>query len=148
MVVHPRSRHPHLTGATNLLPIGFLTMTEGTLVALESETRPWGSWHVIDVAEGYKIKRIHVNPGCRLSYQTHEHRSEHWVVVFGTATCTIDDEVTVAGPGSTVDVPQGAKHRLANEGSEELVIVEVQRGAYTGEDDICRLDDDYGRHQS
>jgi mannose-6-phosphate isomerase len=120
-------------------------MTEGTIVALDSEERPWGSWHVIDVAEGYKIKRIHVTPGCRLSYQTHEHRSEHWVVVFGTATCTIDGEVFTAPPGASVDVPRGAKHRLANEGTEELVIVEVQRGAYTGEDDIYRLDDDYGR---
>jgi mannose-6-phosphate isomerase len=112
---------------------------------LESETRPWGSWHVIDVAPGYKIKRIHVRPGCRLSYQTHEHRSEHWVVVFGIATCTIDGEVRRAHPGESVDVPQGAKHRLANEHQEELVIVEVQRGGYTGEDDICRLEDDYGR---
>ena len=114
-------------------------------MVLESEERPWGSWHVIDAAEGYKIKRIHVNPGCRLSYQTHEHRSEHWVVVFGTATCTIDGETVVAEPGHSVDVPQGAKHRLANEGGEELVIVEVQRGGYTGEDDIVRLEDDYGR---
>ena len=114
-------------------------------MVLESEERPWGSWHVIDVAEGYKVKRIHVNPGCRLSYQTHEHRSEHWVVVFGKATCTIDGETVVAEPGHTVDVPLGAKHRLANEGAEELVIVEVQRGPYTGEDDIVRLEDDYGR---
>jgi mannose-6-phosphate isomerase len=114
-------------------------------VELDSETRPWGSWHVIDVERGFKIKRIHVNPGERLSYQTHQHRSEHWVVVFGIATCTIDDTTVVAGPGESVDVPQGAKHRLANEGSEELIIVEVQRGAYTGEDDIVRLEDDYGR---
>lgn len=112
---------------------------------LDSEERPWGSWHVIDVEQGYKVKRIHVNPGQRLSYQTHEHRSEHWVVVFGTATCTINGEAVVAGPGHTVDVPLGAKHRLANEGAEELVIVEVQRGSYTGEDDIVRLEDDYGR---
>ncbi len=110
-----------------------------------SEERPWGSWHVIDVAPGYKIKRIHVDPGCRLSYQTHEHRSEHWVVIRGIATCTIDDEVTVAGPAHSVDVPQGARHRLANEHREELVIVEVQHGGYTGEDDIVRLQDDYGR---
>ena len=120
-------------------------MTQGELVALESEDRPWGSWHVIDVADGYKIKRIHVQPGCRLSYQTHEHRSEHWVVVFGTATCVIDGRTSTAGPGESVDVPQGAKHRLANDGPDELVIVEVQRGPYTGEDDICRLEDDYGR---
>ena len=114
---------------------------------LDSEERPWGSWQVIDVNDGYKIKRIHVNPGCRLSYQTHQHRSEHWVVVEGTATCTIDDEIVIAGPGASVDVAQGAKHRLANEGDVELVIVEVQRGGYTGEDDITRLEDDYGRHE-
>lgn len=117
----------------------------GMVAALESGERPWGSWHVIDVADGYKIKRIHVNPGCRLSYQTHEHRSEHWVVVFGAATCTVDDVTFTAAPGASVDVPRGAKHRLANEGAEELVIVEVQRGSYTGEDDINRLEDDYGR---
>lgn len=109
------------------------------------EERPWGSWHVIDVAPGYKIKRIHVNPGCRLSYQTHAHRSEHWVVVFGVATCVIDGETIVAGPGQSVDVPLGAAHRLGNAGEEELVVVEVQRGGYTGEDDICRLQDDYHR---
>jgi mannose-6-phosphate isomerase len=114
-------------------------------VVLESEERPWGSWHVIDVADGYKVKRIHVNPGSRLSYQTHQHRSEHWVVIFGTATCTINDVVTSAGPGESVDVAVGAKHRIANDGVEELVIVEVQQGAYTGEDDIVRLDDDFGR---
>jgi mannose-6-phosphate isomerase len=113
--------------------------------ALESEERPWGSWHVVDVADGYKIKRIHVNAGCRLSYQTHAHRSEHWVVVSGTATCTVDDEKIVVGPGESLDVPRGAKHRLANEHTEPLVVVEVQRGAYTGEDDIVRLEDDYGR---
>ena len=67
------------------------------------------------------------------------------MVVFGRATCTIDDETIVAGPGHSVDVPLGAKHRLANEGDQELVIVEVQHGGYTGEDDILRLDDDYGR---
>ena len=117
-------------------------------MSLESEDRPWGSWHVIDVDHGYKIKRIHVNPGCRLSYQTHEHRSEHWVVVHGLATCTIGDRVTIVGPGESVDVPQRAPHRLANEGTDELIIVEVQRGAYTNEDDIFRLEDDYGRSES
>lgn len=111
----------------------------------ESEERPWGSWHVIDVEHGFKIKRIHVAPGCRLSYQSHEHRSEHWVVVRGTATCLIDGVTTTAVPGESVDVATGAKHRLANEGTEELIIVEVQLGSYTGEDDITRLEDDYGR---
>jgi mannose-6-phosphate isomerase len=114
-------------------------------MSLESEERPWGSWHVIDVDRGYKVKRIHVKPGARLSYQTHDHRSEHWCVIFGIATCLIDGETSTIGPGETIDVPLGAKHRLSNESTEELVIIEVQRGAYTGEDDICRLEDDYGR---
>lgn len=111
----------------------------------QSEDRPWGSWHVLDDGPGYKIKRIHVQPGARLSYQTHKFRSEHWVVIFGVATCVIDDKIVVAGPGECVDVAQGAAHRITNEHSQELVIIEVQHGAYTGEDDIVRLDDDYGR---
>jgi mannose-6-phosphate isomerase len=114
-------------------------------VNLDSEERPWGSWHVIDVADGYKVKRIHVIPGQRLSLQTHEHRSEHWVIIQGSATCTVDGETFTVGTGASIDVPLGAKHRLANEGPDELVIIEVQLGSYTGEDDICRIEDDYGR---
>ena len=117
-------------------------------MSADSEDRPWGSWHVIDEGTGYKVKRIHVKSGERLSYQTHEHRSEHWVVIFGVATCMIDGETIVAGPGHSVDVDRGAAHRIANLGSEELVIIEVQRGDYTGEDDICRLQDDYGREDA
>ena len=117
----------------------------GVELTQASETRPWGTWQVIDVEDGYKVKRIEVSPGCRLSYQTHEHRSEHWVVVRGEAACTIDGRDFIALPGHSVDVPVGAKHRLANSGTEPLVIVEVQMGPYTGEDDIVRLDDDYGR---
>ena len=120
-------------------------MSQEVSAALYSEQRPWGTWHVIDVADGYKIKRIHVVPHQRLSYQTHEHRSEHWVVIAGTATCTIEGETVVVPAGESVDVPTGARHRIANAHEEELVIVEVQLGAYTGEDDIVRLDDDYGR---
>ena len=112
---------------------------------LESAERPWGSWHVLDEDQGYKVKRIHVKPGNRLSYQTHEHRSEHWVVIFGIATCIVDGAKIVARPGESIDVPTGAAHRICNEHAEELVIIEVQHGAYTGEDDICRLEDDYGR---
>ena len=112
---------------------------------MDSETRPWGSWEVLDRGVGYKVKRIRVSPGCRLSYQRHEHRSEHWVVLSGTATVVIDGEVSVACAGQTVDVPQGAKHRLGNAHRDELVIIEVQSGSYTGEDDIVRFEDDYGR---
>jgi mannose-6-phosphate isomerase len=114
-------------------------------MSLDSAERPWGSWHVIDDGQGYKVKRIHVLPGQRLSYQTHKHRSEHWVVIYGMATCVIDGETIVAGPGESVDVPTGAAHRITNQHAEELIIIEVQRGAYTGEDDIARIEDDYGR---
>ncbi|HET9501673.1 MAG TPA: phosphomannose isomerase type II C-terminal cupin domain, partial [Marmoricola sp.] len=85
-------------------------------VPLDSEQRPWGSWHVIDVADGYKIKRIHVTPGHRLSLQSHLHRSEHWVVIAGEATCEIDDVVSTVVHGESIDVPRGACHRLSNQG--------------------------------
>jgi mannose-6-phosphate isomerase len=114
-------------------------------VVTTSENRPWGSWHILDEGAGYKVKRIVVDPGCRLSYQRHELRAEHWIVVAGTATCTLDGEIVVLAPGETVDVEVGQAHRIANQGDETLVIIEVQRGAYTGEDDIVRLEDDYGR---
>ncbi len=111
----------------------------------ESAERPWGSWHVLDEGQGYKVKRIHVNPGQRLSYQTHEHRAEHWTVVSGTATCVIDGEVLVLEVADSVNVAIGEPHRITNEHDVPLVIIEVQHGSYTGEDDICRLEDDYGR---
>ncbi len=112
---------------------------------IESQDRPWGSWHVIEDGQGYKVKRIVVTPGSRLSLQTHKHRSEHWVVIFGIATCQVDDDIVEAGPGQCIEVPLGARHRLANNHSEDLQIIEVQHGAYTGEDDICRHEDDFGR---
>lgn len=110
-----------------------------------SAERPWGAWYVLDEGPGYKVKRIEVQPGHRLSYQTHAHRSEHWLVVAGVATFVIDGETTTAGPGEHVDVDQGAAHRIANDGGEPVIIIEIQKGAYTGEDDIERLEDDYSR---
>jgi mannose-6-phosphate isomerase len=110
-----------------------------------SAQRPWGAWFVLDEGPGYKVKRIEVAPGHRLSYQTHEHRSEHWLVVQGRATFVIDGETTTAGPGEHVDVEQGAPHRIANDGDQLVIIIETQKGAYTGEDDIERLEDDYSR---
>lgn len=107
--------------------------------------RPWGSWQVLDAGDGYKVKRIVVRPGRRLSYQTHEHRSEHWLVVSGVATCTLDGVIKQIGPGECLDVPPRTPHRLANAHPGDLVVVEIQRGSYTGEDDIVRLQDDYGR---
>jgi mannose-6-phosphate isomerase-like protein (cupin superfamily) len=112
-----------------------------------SENRPWGSWHVLDEGDGFKVKRIVVNPSSRLSLQKHQFRAEHWVVVAGTATCTVGGETVTLHPGDTVDVEIGEQHRIANLGDETLVIIEVQRGSYTGEDDIVRLEDDYGRSE-
>lgn len=111
----------------------------------ESDTRPWGSWFIIDEGEGYQVKRIEVLPGQRLSYQTHELRSEHWYIVSGTATCVLEDETVVVPAGGSLQIPVGAAHRLSNLTDEPLVLIEVQRGSYFGEDDIVRLEDDYGR---
>lgn len=110
-----------------------------------SEERPWGSWEILDEGPGYKVKRITVLPHRRLSYQTHQHRAEHWAVVIGKVTAVVEGETSYAGPGDCVEVPMGAAHRIVNEQDETLVIIEVQRGEYTGEDDIVRLEDDYGR---
>lgn len=112
---------------------------------MEHDVRPWGSYTVLDEGEGYKVKRIEVLPGKRLSYQRHARRAEHWFVVSGTALVTldgVDHEITF---GQAIDIPLGAAHRVANPGSALLVFVEVQRGDYLGEDDIERLQDDFGR---
>ena len=110
-----------------------------------SETRPWGSFHVLDEGEGFKVKRIVVNPGGRLSLQSHKHRGEHWTVVTGTATVTVDDRVSDFVRSESVDIPKGAKHRLENFGHSPVEIIEVQFGDYLGEDDIVRYDDAYNR---
>ncbi len=114
-------------------------------MAIEHDDRPWGYYEVVDVAEEFRVKRICVRPGQRLSYQRHSHRSEHWYVVAGSGVATIDGADQRLGAGSTVDIPVGTSHRVANDGDVDLVFVEVQTGAYFGEDDIERLDDDYGR---
>jgi mannose-6-phosphate isomerase len=109
------------------------------------DRRPWGSFTVLDEGKDYKVKRIEVLPGKRLSYQKHSRRAEHWVVVQGTAKVTLDDQEIIVPPGETVDVHVGAAHRVENPGKELLIFIEVQRGAYLGEDDIVRLQDDFGR---
>ncbi len=111
----------------------------------DREERPWGEWQVLDEGDGFKVKRIVVQPQQRLSYQTHAHRAEHWVVVTGKATCVVDGVTRLVGPTESVDVAVGQAHRICNLEDEVLVIVEVQTGSYTGEDDIVRLDDDYDR---
>ncbi|MDZ4202915.1 MAG: mannose-1-phosphate guanylyltransferase/mannose-6-phosphate isomerase [Gallionella sp.] len=108
--------------------------------------RPWGSYTVLEEdPEGFKLKRIEVAPGARLSLQSHAHRSEHWVVVSGVATVTNGDDVITVHKNQSTYIPIGAKHRLENLGSEPLHIVEIQVGEYLGEDDIQRYDDNYGR---
>ena len=109
------------------------------------DERPWGSWHVLDEGPGYQVKRLVVRPGRRLSYQTHAQRDEHWVVARGTATCVIDGDTVEVKAGGSLDVPVGTPHRIANLQADDLVVIEVQRGDYLGEDDIVRLEDDYGR---
>jgi mannose-6-phosphate isomerase len=112
----------------------------------ESDARPWGTYLVLDDEVGHKVKRITVRPGRRLSYQRHSCRSEHWFVVLGTGVVTLDGEAISVGTGVAIDVPAGTAHRIHNTGDDDLVFIEVQHGDYFGEDDIVRLDDDYGRH--
>lgn len=109
-------------------------------------SRPWGSYTVLEEdPEGFKLKRIEVAPGARLSLQSHAHRSEHWVVVSGTATVTNGDQVITVCKNQSTYIPIGARHRLENRGTEPLHIVEIQVGEYLGEDDIQRYEDNYGR---
>ena len=108
--------------------------------------RPWGNYAVLEEdPDGFKIKRIEVAPGARLSLQSHKQRSEHWVVVSGTATVTNGEEVITVRKNESTYIPIGTKHRLENRGSEPLHIVEIQVGEYLGEDDIQRYEDNYGR---
>jgi mannose-6-phosphate isomerase-like protein (cupin superfamily) len=109
------------------------------------DRRPWGTFTVLDEGEGYKVKRIEVLPGKRLSYQQHARRAEHWMVVAGSATVTLDGRDVPLGVGDTVDIAVGAAHRVANPGTDTLVFIEIQRGDYLGEDDIKRLEDDFNR---
>ncbi|MGA2302608.1 MAG: phosphomannose isomerase type II C-terminal cupin domain [Acidimicrobiales bacterium] len=116
-------------------------MTDG-----ESAERPWGTYTVLsDDAPDHKVKRIVVRPGKRLSYQRHAKRAEHWFFVSGEAQVTLNGSVTTLSPGQAIDIPTGAAHRVANDGAADLVFIEVQRGTYFGEDDIVRLEDDFGR---
>lgn len=107
--------------------------------------RPWGSYESLDSGDRFQVKRIKVNVGGRLSLQLHHHRSEHWVVVNGTARVTRGDEVFLMSENQSTYIPTGVSHRLENVGKIPLEIIEVQSGAYLGEDDIVRLDDEYGR---
>lgn len=107
--------------------------------------RPWGYYQSIHTGERFQVKRLTVAPGAQLSLQKHYHRSEHWVVVNGTAQVTRDDETLIVQENESVYIPLGATHRLANPGKIPLTVIEVQSGSYLGEDDIVRTQDSYGR---
>jgi len=110
-----------------------------------SEFRPWGRYRVLEETAHWKIKRIEVKPGQRLSYQRHFRRREHWIIVEGQAIVTLEGRDLALLPGEWVDIPIRAAHRIENPGMKKLVLIEVQQGSYFGEDDIERLEDDYGR---
>jgi mannose-1-phosphate guanylyltransferase/mannose-6-phosphate isomerase len=107
--------------------------------------RPWGWYQTMDLGERFRVKRIVVTPGAKLSLQKHHHRSEHWVVVRGTAEVTVDDSVKIMHENESVYIPIGATHRLANPGKIPVEIIEVQTGTYLEEDDIERISDEFGR---
>lgn len=123
-------------------------MAESTLNPHDSyRDTPWGSWIVLDDSLNHKVKKFIVKPGHRLSYQSHQQRSEFWFIVQGKAEVTLNDQVQHLVKGQAITIPQGAKHRIANqtENSQDLIVVEIQLGTYFGEDDIERFEDDYGR---
>ena len=129
---------------TQLAPISLPPSVAPKGVAA-TELRPWGSFTVLEEGRGYKIKRIEVKPGHRLSLQMHHHRSEHWIVVSGTAKVVCGDQEIMLSNNQSTYVPQCTNHRLENPGVITLVLIEVQNGEYLGEDDIVRFQDDYSR---
>ncbi|WP_412507237.1 mannose-1-phosphate guanylyltransferase/mannose-6-phosphate isomerase [Roseovarius sp. SYSU LYC5161] len=112
---------------------------------LPRDYRPWGWYESLVVGGRFQVKRIHVHPGAALSLQSHHHRSEHWIVVEGTAKVTVDDAVKLISENQSVYIPLGAVHRMENPGKVPMVLIEVQTGTYLGEDDIIRYDDIYAR---
>ena len=111
------------------------------------DERPWGNYTVLDEGNGYKVKRIEVFPGKRLSYQRHARRAEHWMVVRGMGIVVLDGREIRVARGETADIPSGAAHRIENPGEEALIFIEIKRGDYLGEDDIVRIEDDWTREQ-
>ena len=112
------------------------------------DNRPWGYFETLSLGARFQVKRIVVKPGAALSLQSHMHRAEHWIVVAGSANVTVDDEVKLISENQSVYIPLGAIHRLENPGKVELHLIEVQTGAYLGEDDIVRYEDIYARDKA
>ena len=107
--------------------------------------RPWGSYTSVVEGKNWQVKKLEINPKASLSLQMHHYRSEHWVVVDGTAEVEINDQISILSENESVYIPLGSKHRLSNPGKLPLTLIEVQSGTYIGEDDIIRFNDIYGR---
>jgi mannose-1-phosphate guanylyltransferase/mannose-6-phosphate isomerase len=119
----------------------------GQATTFPKDHRPWGWFESLVIGDRFQVKRIHVHPGASLSLQSHQHRAEHWIVVSGTAEVTIDEKIQLVSENQSVFIPLGAVHRMANTGKLPMVLIEVQTGAYLGEDDIIRYEDIYSRGQ-
>lgn len=117
-------------------------------MTIQRDERPWGIYEVLDEGDGYKVKRIEVKPGHRLSLQMHESRAEHWIIVAGEALVTIGEKEFSLHENQDALIPAKTRHRIANPGSDLLIFIEVQCGSYLGEDDIKRFEDDYNRTDS
>ncbi len=115
------------------------------ILDINGEYRPWGFYEILEDREDHKVKRITVYPGKRLSLQRHERRQEHWYFIDGKGVVTLDDREVPVEPGKSVDIDFSVVHRVSNTGNQDLRFIEVQRGDYFGEDDIERLEDDFGR---
>ena len=140
LVAHTSQAEQVKTVVSQLEALGIAQAQQHRRVA-----RPWGVYDSIDAGARFQVKRIVVKPGARLSLQKHHHRAEHWIVVSGTAEVTNGNEVMLLSENQSTYIPLGQVHRLANPGKVPLEIIEVQSGAYLGEDDIVRLEDAYGR---
>jgi mannose-6-phosphate isomerase len=112
---------------------------------MSESTRPWGRYEILQESDSHKVKCIWVLPGKRLSYQRHQKRAEHWFIVSGTALVTINGIEKTMSAGDTIDIGIGDLHRIENIGRDDVVFIEVQTGTYFGEDDIERIEDDFGR---
>ncbi|MEO8686403.1 MAG: cupin domain-containing protein, partial [Devosia sp.] len=119
--------------------------TAGLTEIHKTAYRPWGGYSSVVSGDRFQVKRLFVKPGKKLSLQKHHHRAEHWVVVRGTAEVTVDGTVTILAENQSIYLPLGCTHRLANPGKILLELIEVQTGSYLGEDDIIRIEDEFGR---
>lgn len=141
VLVAPKDRAQDVKKAVELLKAKNIAQAE----VFPKDHRPWGWFESLALGERFQVKRICVKPGAALSLQSHNHRSEHWIVVEGMVKVTIDDEVNFLTEGESVYVPLGAKHRMENPGQVPILLIEVQIGTYLGEDDIIRYEDMYAR---